>query len=132
MLRFRSSETTLTPGQIKQVNKITNLGLSDIQNRAAAGQPLLEIEPFMNDWQEKRPLLDKLAKKISAGSLPLHAFEVFEDGDEEGPLTSEELFGMLQAFRDIEKDTDMNIAREMGDIDGLDDYLPGDDDDWML
>ncbi|WP_166829568.1 hypothetical protein [Thalassoroseus pseudoceratinae] len=82
----------------------------------------MTIEPFCNDWQERRHLLVQLAQQISNGELHLVAI------DEEGPMTVEGLWGVIQHLRAVELETQMHTDLEQGYINTRDQFVPHDED----
>lgn len=127
-LRFRVSDAPLSASLLSQLRKLTPLSLSEIRERVASGQPVVEFTPFTNSWEEDRVKLVDLAKRIGTGELPLVVSEVDESGDE-SPVPHDMLNNLIAHFRHIELETQRNTMLELGEIDDPDDFEP-EDEDW--
>jgi hypothetical protein len=125
VLRFRSEAPSLSSSLISRLRRLTQLSIAEMRRRAASGEPLLEITSFQGDWDRNRVLLAQLAKEIAAGTLPLSVAEVFADA--ESPMSPDGLRNLLQQFRQIETDTQMHTALELGDITDPSEFEPYDD-----
>ncbi len=111
---------------IATLRALTGLSIAEIRNRVASSQPLLEIVPFRNDWQNTRQKLVQIARRIEDGSLPLTVTEEANGVDVAVPLPM--LLNLIQHFRQIELETQADIALETGDIDDPRDFVPPDAD----
>ena len=86
----------------------------------------MEIVAFRNDWQENRHKLVQIARQIENGSLPLTVTEGTNATD--SPVPRPMLFNLIQHFRQIELETQTDVALETGDIDDPRDFIPRDAD----
>jgi hypothetical protein len=111
---------------IASLRALTGLTTSEIRNRIATDQPLLEIIPFRNDWQDTRVKLVQIARQMEGGSLPLAVTESTNSGDAAVPLAM--LLNLIQHFREIELQTQADIALETGEIEDPGDFMPRDAD----
>ncbi|MFN5322385.1 MAG: hypothetical protein ACK49R_08790 [Planctomycetota bacterium] len=89
-------------------------------------QPLFEIAAFRNDWQDNRVKLVQIAQQIGDGSLPLTVTEGTNGAESPVPLPM--LFNLIQHFRQIELETQTDVAIETGDIDDSSEFVPRDED----
>lgn len=126
MLRFRSAESRPFTATIARLRGITGLSISDIRNRAAQGEPLVEIVAFRGDWKRNRVLLVQLAQGIEDGSLPLTVCEASESG--ELPVSSQVLRNLIQSYRQIELQTQTDTQLEIGEISSPNEFQPYDED----
>ena len=124
ILRFRYSETTCPTAMIPSLRELTGLSISEIRNRVAKHQPLLEIAAFRIDWEGNRQKLVQIARQIQDGSLPLTVIEETNGADTPVPLAM--LLNLIQQFRQIELETQTDIALETGDIHDPRDFVPRD------
>lgn len=111
---------------IPSLRALTGLSISEIRNRVATSQPLFEIVAFCNDWQDNRHKLVQIAHMIEDGSLPLTVTEGTNGADSPVPLPM--LLNLIQHFRQIELETQTDVALETGDIDDPRDFVPHDAD----
>ena len=111
---------------IPSLRTLTGLSISEIRNRVAKRQPLLEIVAFRNDWQDNRHKLVQIARQISDGSLPLTVTEGTNEAESLMPLAM--LLNLIQHFRQIDLETQTDVALETGDIDDPCDLVPRDAD----
>lgn len=111
---------------IPRLRALTGLPISEIRHRIAMSQPLLEIVAFRNDWQETRYKLVRIARQIADGSLPLAVTEVVHEIESPVPLPM--LLNLIQHFRQLELQTQMDVALETGEIDDPRDFIPQDAD----
>lgn len=111
---------------IPALRKLTGLSISEIRSRVTTSQPLLEIVAFRNDWQDARHKLVQIARSIEDGSLPLTVTEGTNGADSAVPLQM--LLNLIQHFRQIELETQTDVALETGDIDDPRDFVPRDAD----
>jgi hypothetical protein len=109
-----------------QLRRISDLSMADIRRRATSQDPLLDITPFQNDWQQTRRLLVKIARGIEAGTLPLEVTEVHDS--EESPVPLEMLRNLIQQFRSIELQTQRDTMIELGELSDPADFTPQDED----
>ena len=114
MLRFRSTDTQISASLIAHFRSLTKLSIAEIRTRAADSQPLIEITPFRNDWDESRHLLVQLSREIDSGAVPLSVTEVVNDL--ESPVSPEMLRNLIQTYRGIETDDQMHTELELGEI----------------
>lgn len=126
MLRFRSAEPRPSAATIARLRGITGLSISDIRNRAAQGEPLIEIVAFRGDWKQSRALLVQLAEGIEDGSLPLTVAEVSENS--EAPVSPQVLRNLIQSYRQIELETQADTELELGEISSPGEFQPYDED----
>jgi len=111
---------------IAAMRSLTGLSIADIKDRIATSQPLFEIVAFRNDWQETRYTLVRIAKQIEEGTLPLTVTEESNGFVTQVPLSM--LNNMTQHFRQIDLETQTDVALETGDIDDPRDFIPRDAD----
>jgi hypothetical protein len=111
---------------IAQFRELTLLSIGDIRKRISDGIPVIEIEPFGNDWQESRNLLVRLSRAIHDGLIPLTVSESL-DG-EESDVSPEMLGNLIQHYRGIEIETQTNTDLELGYINHPSEFEPHDDD----
>ena len=126
ILRFRYSQTDCPTAMIPSLRALTGLSISEIRNRVAMSQPILEIVAFRNDWQDTRHKLVRIARRIEEGSLPLTVTEGTNGADSPVPLPM--LLNLIQHFRQIELETQTDVALETGDIDDPREFVPRDAD----
>jgi len=129
--RFRSSERVLSAHLIRVLRQFTLLGISELQARAASGQPLLEYPIFDNDWQESKRTIMRLLARIESGELPLQIYECDEVAGyppEEELLSIEGFKERLQTLREIALEQDMAQQLELGYIESPEEYEPLDED----
>jgi hypothetical protein len=126
ILRFRYADTSCPVSMIAAMRSLTGLSIADIKDRIATSQPLFEIVAFRNDWQETRYTLVRIAKQIEEGTLPLTVTE--ESNGFVTPVPLSMLKNMTQHFRQIELETQTDVALETGDIDDPRDFIPRDAD----
>ena len=91
---FRCADSNPPVTLIARFRELTQLSIGDIRQRIADGVPLIDIEPFRNDWQESLHLLVQLSRAIDDGSLPLSVSESL-DGVE-SPVSPEMLRNLIQ------------------------------------
>ena len=125
-LLFRCADTNPPVPLIARFRELTQLSIGDIRQRIADGVPLIEIEPFRNDWQETRHLLVLLSRAIDDGSLPLSVAESL-DGDE-SPVPPDMLRNLIQRYRGIETETEMHTDLELGAINDPSEFQSHEDD----
>lgn len=125
-LLFRCADSNPPVTLIARFRELTQLSIGDIRQRIADGVPLIDIEPFRNDWQESRHLLVQLSRAIDNGSLPLSVSESL-DGDE-SPVSPDMLRNLIQRYRGIEIEKQMHTDLELGEIDDPSEFQPHDDD----
>lgn len=125
-LKFRYSETVCPIAMISKLRALTGLSISEIRNRVANSQPLFEIVAFRNDWQKNRYKLVQITRQIQDGSLPLTVTEGTNGANTLVPLAM--LLNLIQHFRQIELETQTDVALETGDIDDPIDFVPSDED----
>lgn len=111
---------------IPSLRALTGLSISEIRNRVAKSQPLFEIAVFRNDWQDNRLKLVQIARQIEDGSLPLTVNEGTNGADSPMPLPM--LFNLIQHFRQIELETQTDVALETGEIEDPSEFVPRDED----
>lgn len=111
---------------IAAMRSLTGLPIADIKNRIAASKPLIEIVAFRNDWEETRYTLVRIAKQIEEGTMPLAVTE--ESNGFVTPVPLSMLKNMIKHFRQIEVETQTDVALETGDIDDPRDFIPRDAD----
>ncbi len=126
ILRFRYADTSCPVSMIAAMRTLTGLSIADIKNRIATSQPLFEIVAFRNDWEKTRYTLVRIAKQIEAGTIPLTVTE--ESNGFVTPVPLPMLKNMIQHFRQIELETQTDVALETGDIDDPRDFIPRDAD----
>lgn len=126
ILRFRYADTSCPVSMIAAMRSLTGLSIADIKDRIATSQPLFEIIAFRNDWQETRYTLVRIAKQLEEGTLPLTVTE--ESNGFVTPVPLSMLKNMIQHFRQIELETQTDVALETGDIDDPRDFIPRDAD----
>lgn len=114
---------------IARLRKLTTHSIAQLQLRIAKGQPLIEITPFLNDWQDTRHLLVLLSRGMADGSLPLAVSELSEG--EESDVSSEMLRNLIQHYREIELETQMQTQLELGEISDRSEFEPHDED-WTV
>ncbi|MFN9752740.1 MAG: hypothetical protein ACK57U_15300, partial [Planctomycetota bacterium] len=120
------ADTSCPVSMIAAMRSLTGLSIADIKDRIATSQPLFEIVAFRNDWQETRYTLVRIAKQIEEGTLPLTVTE--ESNGFVTPVPLSMLKNMTQHFRQIELETQTDVALETGDIDDPRDFIPRDAD----
>lgn len=125
-LRFRVRVPTLSAPNIFRLRRFTGLSIAEIRARASAGDPLLEITAFDNDWQGERLRLVRIANEIEAGELPLTVSESHQT--EESPVSLEMLRNLIAHFRQIELETQRDTMLELGEIGDPSQFVPYDDD----
>lgn len=111
---------------IAAMRSLTGLSIADIRTRIATSQPLIEIVAFRNDWEKARYTLVRIAKQIEEGTLPLAVTE--ESNGFVTPVPISTLKNMIQHLRQIELETQTDVALETGDIDDPRDFIPRDTD----
>ena len=125
-LLFRCADPNPPISLIARFREFTQFSIGDIRQRITDGVPLIEIEPFRNDWQQSRHLLMRLSRAIDDGSLPLSVAESL-DGDE-SPVTPDMLRNLIQRYRGIETDDQMHTDLQLGEINDPAEFQPHDDD----
>ncbi|MGB7326810.1 MAG: hypothetical protein WBD31_18180 [Rubripirellula sp.] len=128
-LLFRYSSSTVPTAIVSRLRAITDLSISDVRSRVHDNATLVTITAFQNDWDEQRHLLVELSRGIDDGSLPLVVSEQF--GSTESPVSPVMLKNLIQTFRGIEIDTQIEKALEAGDIDDPADFVD-DSEDWTV
>lgn len=124
ILQFRYSQNECPASMIGTLRALTGLSIADIRSRIAMAQPLFEIIPFRRDWVETRHKLVKIVKQIADGTLPLNVTE--ESNGFVTPVSLPMLQNMIHRLRQIELETQTDIAIETGDIDDPNDFMPRD------
>ena len=105
---------------------LTGLSIADLKNRIATSQPLFEIVAFRNDSEKTKYTLVRIAKQIEEGTMPLNVTE--ESNRFVTPVPLSMLKNLFQHFRQIELETQTDVALATGDIDGPRDFIPRDAD----
>lgn len=126
-LRFRFVHTTPSVPLIVQVRNLSDLSISEIRYRISNGLPVFEITAFTNNWKEDRELIVNLVNLIEAEVLPMAVTEIHHN-ESESPVSNAMLRNLIQRFRDIELETQMNTMLELGEIDAPSNFEPYDDD----
>lgn len=73
-------------------------------------------------------MLKRLADAIRAGDLPLKVTEAW--GDDEAPLSTQDLTNLIRQCREIELQTVRDKRLELGEITDPSQFVPDEDDDW--
>lgn len=126
-LRFRLVERSPAAPLIAQLRTLTQLPISEIRGRAAAGEPIVEVKAFDQHWRDNRPKFVDIARRIEAKTLPLAVSELFDDG-RETPVSPEMLRNLISGFREIEVQTQCDMMLESGEIESPDQFKPCDED----
>jgi hypothetical protein len=120
-LRFRYTDTTCPTAMIPTLRNLTGLSIADLRSRIAQSEPLFEITPFHNDWQEKREMLVALAHSIEYGSMPLIVTEEMNGVDTPVPLDM--LKNKIQHLHQIELQIEAETMLKNGEIDTPDEFI---------
>ncbi|MFO0885805.1 MAG: hypothetical protein U0894_16745 [Pirellulales bacterium] len=124
ILQFRYAQNECPASMIAALRALTGLSIADIRNRIAMSQPLFEIIPFRRDWVETRYKLVKIVKQIADGTLPFNVTE--ESNGFVTPVPIPMLQNIVHRLRQIELETQTDMALETGDIDDPNDFMPRD------
>ena len=81
---------------------------------------------FRKDWEETSYALVRMAKQIEEGTMPLTVTE--ESNGFVTPVPLPVLKKIIQHFRQIELETQTDVALETGEIDDPRDFIPRDTD----
>ncbi|MBI1348958.1 hypothetical protein GC163_22020 [bacterium] len=121
-------DLSLSASLITQLRKVTNFSISEIRSRVINEEPLIQITPFSNSWNEDRSKLVEIVNHIKSAAIPFSISELTDDGTAT-PVSTEMLENLLSHFRDIELETQRNTMLELGEIDDPSEFEP-DDADW--
>ncbi|MGV3484231.1 MAG: hypothetical protein ACO1RT_07425 [Planctomycetaceae bacterium] len=126
-LRFRVTDAPASASLVSQLQRLTDLSISEIRHRVVKGLPVVEFTAFTATWGEDRAKLVDVANRIESGELPLAASEVYDDGAE-SPVSKLMLRNLISQFRDIELDVQRDTMLELGEIDDPQQFEPYDAD----
>jgi ABC-type Na+ transport system ATPase subunit NatA len=120
-LRFRYADTTCPTAMIPTLRNLTGLSIAEIRRRIAISEPLYEITPFRNDWQEKREMLVAIARGIEDDSMPLIVTEKTNGVDT--LVSLDMLKNIIQHFRQIELQIEIETMLKNGEINDPDEFI---------
>ncbi len=124
------ANVNLDAKSIKAIRKFSNLGITELKNRASMNEAILDFEIFGSDWHSSEKTINHLLSEIESSQLPLRVvlFNEYSDKSiEEQELTVEEAREALEEIRRIAVEQDMLAQLEAGHISEPAQYEPDED-----
>lgn len=112
----------LTTQGLKFLKSHVSIGLSDIKNAADNEDAILIFEAFSGTWQADRKLLALFCKRyLEDEQAPFFVIEMLDDGAE--LLKPANFYVQLKTWRQIEIETERNVALETGYIESPSEFI---------
>jgi hypothetical protein len=101
---------------LMDIKRLTNLGLSDIRERVASGQPLVEYQMYNNDYENTFQTLRSLIEILSRHSINSKFFQISDENPDILEMNNRDLYEVSpDTVNNLMKSYEREVSRQMGE-----------------